>query len=416
MSANQGGKCDGFLPPPPPLPKGVKIEEPDLGQESTFTANLKGQNIPVKYSKYRATVVPKKGTIIFLCGGPGVPCTGARPPGIPPEYDVVTLDYLGIGRNARYSKPEYMAIESQGNVVAQIAKRLKEPNLLIFARSFGTTVATVAGSLINTVASDTRKTVLKGVVLEGIVVGPDSGQSFSEGYASAAKHAWSYLSPKQRKNFKVKYADAVKGLSPEEKINIDKLIMMSMPSGTKATVEFLKNINSQYLRHAAQSDVFAFFTNFHNRPGVRDMFQAAGCQLHLKSERGIKIFDGTVDLIASGADKVCECRTVANNFNPNIHQIKAPIVYINGGQDPVTPLAGAKKHMEGQSHPSKVFISSPNGGHFDSFGLLKNCMPIFFEELNKGSFENLVSSAISISNGRCGSQTNPVSREQNAVQ
>ena len=42
--------------------------EPDLEQEYTFIANLKGQNIPVRYSKYQATTVPKKGAIIFLCG------------------------------------------------------------------------------------------------------------------------------------------------------------------------------------------------------------------------------------------------------------------------------------------------------------------------------------------------------------
>ncbi len=418
MSANQGDKCEGFLPPlvpPPPLPEGIKIE-PDLGQEFTFTANLKGKNIPVRYSKYRATMIPRKGTIIFLCGGPGVPCTGARPQNIPKEYDVVTLDYLGIGRNARHNKPAYMAIESQGDIVAQVAKRLKEPNLLIFAQSFGTTVATVAGSLINTAANDTKETVLKGVVLEG-VVGPDSGQSYSEGYSSTAKHAWSYLSPKQKKRFRIQYAKAVKGLSPEEKFNIDATIVMNMQSGTKATVEFLKHINSEQLRYAAQSD---FYTNFINRPGVRDIFQAAGCQLHFKdSETGMKIFGGTVDLITmgSGADKICKCRTVANNFNPNTHQIKAPIVYINGGQDPATPLAGAKEHMEGQSHPNKVLISSPNGGHIDSSGLLKNCMPIFFEELNKGRFENLVSSATSMSNGRCESQTNlPGNGQQKAVQ
>ena len=59
-----------------------------------------------------------------------------------------------------------MSKESQGNIVAQIAERLKEPNLLIFAQSFGTTIATVTGSLINNIKSDTRKTVLKGVILE----------------------------------------------------------------------------------------------------------------------------------------------------------------------------------------------------------------------------------------------------------
>ena len=413
-SANQGGKCEGFLPPLVPLPEGIKMD-PDLGQEFTFNANLKEKDIPVRYSKYRATIVPKKGTIMFLCGGPGVPCTGARPRGISPEYDVVTLDYLGIGRNARHNKPKYMAIESQGNIVAQVAKRLKEPNLLIFAQSFGTTVATVAGSLINTVTSDTKETVLKGVVLEGVVF-PDSEQSYSEGYSSVAEYAWSYLSAEQKENFKIKYADAVKGLSPKEKFNVDAVIVMNMQSGTKATIEFLKNINPEYLRYAAQSD---FYTNFINRPGVRDIFQAAGCQLHFKSsERGVKIFDGTVDLITigSGADEICKCRTVANNFDPNIHQIKAPIVYINGGQDPATPLTGAKKHMEGQSHLNKVLISNPKGGHFDSSVLLENCMPILFEELNKEGFENLVSSVASMSNGECGSQTNPVSGKQGTLQ
>ena len=413
--ANQDNKCEGFLPPLVPQKVLPNIIKPDLGQEYTFTANLKGQNIPVKYSKYRATTAPRKGTIIFLCGGPGVPCTGTRPPGIPSDYDAVTLDYLGIGRNSKHNKPEYMAIESQGNIVAQMAERLKEPNLIIFAQSFGTTVATVAGSLIDNVASDTKKTVLKGVVLEG-VVGPNTGESYSEGYLTVAKHVWSYLTPKQKNHFKEQYVEAVRGLSSEEKFRIDAMIVTNMQYGTKAMIEFLKNVDSQQLRSAVQSD---YYTNFINRPGVRDIFQAAGCQIHFKdSEKGIKIFDDTVDLITigDGADKICKCRTVANNFNPNDHQIKAPIVYINGGQDPATPLAGARKHMEGQNHPNKVLISNPNGGHFDSLQLLKNCMPVMFKELNEENFENLVSSAPSMSNGVCGSQTNPARGKQQGVQ
>ena len=73
------------------------------------------------------------------------------------------------------------------------------------------------------------------------------------------------------------------------------------------------------------------------------------------------------------ADKICKCRTVVNNFNPN-------------------------------------------GGHFDSYKLLANCMPIFFEKLNEESFENFVYSATSLSNGICGNQTYPAIAKPNSIQ
>ena len=111
------------------------------------TAKVRGQTIVVSFHKLPATETPKKGTIISLCGGPGIPCHGTRPQFHSSQYDVITFDYLGIGENSRYNDAELMSIEGQGEAVAAIVDSLTS-DVVILGSSFGTSVATVAASIL----------------------------------------------------------------------------------------------------------------------------------------------------------------------------------------------------------------------------------------------------------------------------
>ncbi len=410
--------CGTNVPHLVPLDKPIdgKTFKPDLGTESTFYIRKDNKMLPIRYSKYKATVAPQKGTVLFLCGGPGVPCTGMRPQSVPSDFDVVTLDYLGLGQNKLHNKPKLMAIESQGSVVAELARNLNEPNLIIYVESFGTTVGTVAASEISNANPKGTKTQLKGIILEG-VVGPNSGMSYSDGYVDASKTAWDLLTPAEQTNFKKKYFEAIKGLTPEQKQNVDSTIVMNIQSGTDSVVQFLKTIEPSFIRFTASSNAY---TNFITKPEVREIFRSAGCQLNLhdsKNGERQKIFGDTVAVvtIADGLEQVCRCKTVERSYNPNSHQITAPIIYINGGQDPATPLAGAKAHMNGQTKSDfKILISKAQGGHFDSFPSLKECMPQFFESFTSNRISELKANQDKISRYGCAVQKQEA-RSQNST-
>jgi len=124
-----------------------------------------GDIVNITYRTIPAQNIPSVGTLVFLCGGPGVPCTDWTPPNVPKNFDYVTFDYVGIGANSQIQKPELMTIENQGHVAAEIIRQLSGRKVLIYCQSYGTTVATVAAAEL----SQQGTNILSGIVLEGIV-------------------------------------------------------------------------------------------------------------------------------------------------------------------------------------------------------------------------------------------------------
>ena len=94
-------------------------------QEHVITTSVRGSELAEHYVHFGATVQPSAGVVIALCGGPAFSCVeGGRPLSIPDNYDVVTLDYLGIGQNAKLNQPEQMSHESQAEAVSGIEHEL----------------------------------------------------------------------------------------------------------------------------------------------------------------------------------------------------------------------------------------------------------------------------------------------------
>ena len=66
----------------------------------------------------------------------------------------------------------------------------------------------------------------------------------------------------------------------------------------------------------------------------------------------------------------CGPYPVTRLYDSREWQIPVPIYYIQGEQDPATPLAGALYHYENQIQAKKTFIKVPEGGHNPlSYGL-----------------------------------------------
>jgi pimeloyl-ACP methyl ester carboxylesterase len=77
------------------------------------------------------------------------------------------MDYIGVGQNKKYIDPDLMQIESQGKAYAELIRLIPDKNVVIYGHSFGTTVATVAASILTKVSKSSQK--FEGVFLEGIV-------------------------------------------------------------------------------------------------------------------------------------------------------------------------------------------------------------------------------------------------------
>ena len=363
--------CESTLPPL--VDDAVQGYAPP-GEGYSFSPQIGGQNLEVKYVKYPSTSKPAKGTVLFLCGGPGAVCVRGRPSAIPQDYDVVTFDYFGMGQNKKYNQPNQMAIETQGEVAAKLAQHLNEPRLIIYGQSFGTAVGTVAASQLST-KSSRSKTILQGVMLEGVLA--PSKEDASLAYKKAADYVWSHLSEKEKQNFKAEYQKRIQN-RPDDKYDLDAKLTMSLSDGANTAMNTLKTFRAEEFKVTDDT------RNYLNRPQIRNMYLAAGCQIENSSRnKNQYIFGNLVQLntITSGAEQLCKCRTVQKNFNPNDYQVKVPMIYINSGLDPKTPFAMARDHFAGQANTDKAFITNPIGGHGESNMSLAGCMPRLFDAL-----------------------------------
>ncbi len=384
----------------------------EIGEIKThqFLFKHNGKTTALKYSIASALNTPKKGTLVYLCGGPGFTCP-KRAFSLPEDYDIVTIHYLGIGNNRVLNKPDDMAINSQGEAVAQMINDLARHDIIILGHSYGTAVATVAASK-HTHRQDTeKKSTLKGVFLTGIV-GPSAGAIYGTDYPKVAEQAWQSLSPFEQKQFRKNYLKASKNLTPKDKENLDRILSGPLIYGPKLTSETLK----AFLKSPKD------FTNFPAvtsdiPPEVKEAVwqqRAAACELFetVIDLRKTKVFGGLVTP-NTFSPEICDCRLLPARWKPNEYQIKGvPVIYLNGTSDPATPIAGAQQHFDSQTETSeKIFLAEPNGGHaefINSSGKMKNCIPEFLEEISKGSLKQIKRKTNEYINRGCRKQTDLV--------
>lgn len=196
-----------------------QMDSSKVGEKRSIDLIVEGKNLNVSYQRYSATILPKKATVFYFCGGPGVPCVGVRPLIILADFDVVTMDYLGIGQNRDYQEPQLMAIDAQAEAATAIANSLGDSNIILFGQSFGTTVATATAAKLTDLNYSTElKSKLRGVLLDGVVAKAGT-TDYEKGYIDTANTAWKMLRPTEQKKFKNSYINLVSTLYSGRKKN-----------------------------------------------------------------------------------------------------------------------------------------------------------------------------------------------------
>jgi pimeloyl-ACP methyl ester carboxylesterase len=391
-------------------------------KELTITAKVADKQEAFKVQRFGARTQPSKGTMIFLCGGPGPSCVSEGPPPFsPPDTEVVVFDYLGVGQNRHFTaKPEKISIESQADAVVGIVKQLKLKDYIIVGSSFGTAVGTVAASKIST-SENSSIAKPKMLVLDGVIgkKGP-----YEPGFKKVADRAWQMLKPKERSQFKQIYR-SLQQMEPGATAEIDNSVIRSFMGGPKETVKMLRDIlrvelggEPNFPREGGPS---------RRRPKIADFYsegrimRAAGCQVKAVSDpkKPLKMFDGLIAYSEAlpGRPHICDCPLVAREFDSKNFQVRdVPILYINGTHDGPTPLEGSDYHFNGQeSTGQKEKLTVNDGGHALLYQELRQCGSSLLTRALEGDLAGIKSNERLWVDGKC-LKTPPTKSSQTVTQ
>lgn len=343
----------------------------------------------LKYYIDEATEKPRRGTILYLCGGPGSSCPPRLPnPGLE-GYDTITVDYLGIGDNRMLSQPQQMSADSQGKMVAALLDHLERKDILLVGASYGTAVATVAASKYTHL--EKQKSKLQGVFITG-VVGPSLNAVYGPEFLSNAQRAWTELSSSEQKNFIKIYDQTSKNMNEKQRRDLDNHLTQWLTSGATKAAEILKSFMKYPKLHVKESVTDDVVTP----ESIEALWQirASGCELleKISDFKQQKVFGDKVQLRIPVSPETCRCRLLPSKWDPNIYQIKdIPVIYLNGGEDPNTPLTGAIKHFEGQKQVSrKILLIDRSGGHSIFVEeKLGNCLSRFLNHLTANDLSSI---------------------------
>lgn len=381
-----------------PTPPGVRTPKPNVlhGEPKMASIRVNGQERQINYELHKARVRPPKGTVVYMCGGPGVVCNSeGRPESIPPDFDVIAYDYLGTGQNQSVRNDEEMSIEAQGQVTAGLVRKLGLQNYVLYGSSFGTTVATVAGSLLSKDGGAKPKSlVLDGVVSRGVDLNHEAAIN------RAATRAWNLLSDSEQRRFGQLYEEKTKTMTAEQRSELDASLISLLLGGPRYTAEglrrFLKGVIPKMPDIAANE-------------AANRQYRAAGCQQLRPRQPPLpeRYFGGRVQNTRIGVDPVsegtpCDCPLIQRPFDSQLYQVQGvPIIYVNSDTDVLTPIEGARRHLETQSEArEKILINVRDGMHGD-LEALTDCSGTVWNAAITGSLSTLMRQLSAVQSNAC---------------
>lgn len=365
-------------------------KEKAKAQEYVLTTEHNGFTMPVKVNRYAATTQPTKGSVLYFCGGPSA-CMHYRPKNVPKHYDVVVSDYIGLGKNANAPAPRsMMSIRAQAVAASKIVAALKIKNYVIYGQSFGTTVATMA-------TEELQKLNLpqpKSVILEGVV---GSAETMNlDGYKRTADRAWQMMSHMKQETFKQSYRRATKHMTRNQKLDFDQGLMSHVWKGPAAVATALNALSMKEPKESVTmmaASAPSFIEDTQSSDQFLRMYLSAGCDISHKMKppgQRTLLFGGLVENPYESGLEFCKCRTEKTSYDSKKHQIRAPIVYINGDMDAPTPIESARYHWRNQTQTaSKVFIELKDEGHFPTSSTLANCTDEIYDKAFAGDIATL---------------------------
>ena len=379
---------------------------PTAGREmKSIEMPIDGKVAKLFYANYPASA-KSKGTVIVLGGGPAMPwIERGRPTIIPKDYDVIIVDYPGIGANAQSqfftsSKSSAYTLNAAAMSVKEIVRQNGLKNYMLMGHSYGTAVATGATNMIE---NDPRVERPRALLLEGTLgrsfrPGKSSSEPHEQeaGFINTSKRALALLSNEDRQQFQQKIK-AIASNKPAHEIAMAQYMYHQLSQGASATSAMIRELNKmpndQILSCAKtflkMDDEQQKLNPLSSANALKNVTRSA-CEMIQPSKGAttFPLFEGLVSK-ESSLLKVCQC---ASSKDAGIYDAakfpikKTPIFYISGDSDPNTPSWQLDYHKKQMTAPSATY-GIADGGHADFFaGMMeKRCYDNSFATAFKGA-------------------------------
>jgi len=347
-------------------------------------------------------------TLILIPGGPGetmIEDSVSMPPEDIKYGNVVLIDPRGIGCNkpkgsTTFPDKFYSSRFHALDILAIVQNlKIKDGNFIIHGGSYGTLVATMVGSLSETVLYQTPRAV----VLDSVIGRAYSERERAEDTLDAIKSFVDRLPPKIRHIFETEeaplgiagekwlinfyFSGMYAGLAPD---GTDGAMTLITPLFDPSTDTETRELLTSLVKGGVGEDSLASgvsgkdpnLTKFYNQ------IQCLEVQFRTNNDvpadfRGLDRFKAFASALADQNDNN-PCKNVKGKnslFNAKDYQIKAPIYMLSGGLDFATPTWQARYAFEAQvSSKQKTLLTMKDAGHIGlSFLSQANCTEKFWK-------------------------------------
>jgi len=303
--------------------------------------------------------------LLVIPGGPGGKIMNSDLSRLPTQFNLLLVDPRTIGCNANNPPDAFNALSTDTLALdlREVLEQLDIKKFIIYGQSYGTQVATVLADRLN---STSRQPI--SVVLEGTVGNSDS---FLPGYNNALKHLMARI-PKLA-------ADTIQSISPSnDLLGFDsktwaEFFLQMLPMG--AAFLNMEPFLDKYL-----SEAFAEYPNQRSIDTLKyllaDIKKDSGTSnptdpffLKITCAESYEVIpsdfemrNGEISVPANSTNK-CTGYSLTEHYDPAKYKIHVPIWYLQGSEDPNTPIEGAIYHFKSQAPSERTFIEFIGGGH-----------------------------------------------------
>lgn len=324
--------------------------------------------------------------LIFIPGGPGQTSMEAGLP-YPYKYAIVRTDPRGMGCNANSLIPrDSLSSEAIARDIVSIVRELKPKRYFIHGVSHGTMVATIVGKILQ----EENLPGPEAIILEGVV-----GRAFlPDEYINDVLSQWRRVKSKLPSSLQESLKNNIPfNLSPLEwSAWLSSILAYGiLPDGSDFAYDQLMLFDPK----ADHDDREILERTIKRTLSVPltlqkiNLFKEIACREFVPDIREVRYDYSWVNgnLVATD-DRLCTGIPFDRAFDSKNYQIKAPIYYISGGMDPITPPAHARFHFENQTG-ARVLISVTEGGHNPLGVNLFDCANAFWINMLKKDFNEI---------------------------
>lgn len=352
----------------------------------------KGKTVSLPYRfKYRP---PKNGapTVIYIPGGPGGSSAHSNVKDllqIPEGFGVIQTDPLFVGVNQGIYVNSFQNATTSGQVARDIALAIESvgaSDVIVYGVSYGTVPGTILASNLSRLGKNPRAVILDGTVGRAVT----NHQAFED----FAKE-WALLKERLGPETIFAFNRLTQGLITKGQITVEQLgtilqmlmmqrsdsngnplleplLRLSLDNPQKLT-QILMQLKSRVSEPESPDRKW-----FHGVVSCKEIFPDSNADADpLK-------FTGQLE----AASVVNDCSNYitpesVNLYDSKKYQISAPVIYLQGENDPATPSWQARYHAKNQDNMTRRLLIVPNAGHGMLNKELKGCSENFFLSLQR---------------------------------